>query len=66
MTGAEDSRRAERSGDGLAEFGSNLNRLPQSDGAPLLRPEQRQVGQALDAEPAWKTTLHRGFREDGG
>ena len=29
---------------------------------PLLGPEHRQVGQALDAEPARKPTLHRGFR----
>ena len=37
----------------------------QSDGAPLLGPEHRQVGQALDAKPARKATLHRGFRQDG-
>ena len=37
--------------DGSAEFGSILCRRLQSDGAPLLGPEHRQVGQALDAEP---------------
>src|SRR5271157_6024461 len=47
-------------------FGSNLSRRLQSDGAPLLGPEHRQVGQALDAEPARKPTLHRGFRQSGG
>jgi hypothetical protein len=51
---------------GSAEFGPNLNRLSQSHCAPLLRPEHWQVGQALDAEPAWKATLHRGFCQDGG
>ena len=45
-----------------AEFGSNLSRLLQSHGAPLLGPEHRQVGQALDAETARKPTLHRGFQ----
>ena len=30
-----------------------------------LGPERRQVGQALDAEPARKPTPHRGFRQDG-
>ena len=45
---------------------SALSRLLQSDGAPLLGPEHRQVGQALDAEPARKPTLHRGFRQDRG
>ena len=29
--------------DGSAEFGSNLSRRLQSDGAPLLGPEHRQV-----------------------
>ena len=48
---------------GSAEFGSNLSRRLQSDGAPLLGPEHRQVGQALDAEPARKPTLHRGFKQ---
>ena len=52
--------------DGSAEFGSNLSRRLQSDGTPLLGPEHRQVGQALDAEPARKPTLHRGFRQIGG
>jgi hypothetical protein len=32
----------------------------------LLGPEHRQISQALDAEPAWKATLHRCFRQDGG
>ena len=52
--------------DGSAEFGSNLNRLLQSDGAPLLGPEHRQVGQALDAEPARKAALLRSLRQNGG
>ena len=51
---------------GSAEFDSNLNRLPQSHCAPLLGPENWQVGQALDAEPAWKATLECSFRQDGG
>ena len=42
--------------DGSAEFGSNLSRRLQSDPAPLLGPQHRQVGQALDAEPARKPT----------
>ena len=33
--------------------------------APQIGPEHRQVGQALDAEPARKPTPHRGFRQDG-
>jgi hypothetical protein len=37
---------------GSTKFGSNLNRLSQPHCAPLLGPEHRQVGQALDAEPA--------------
>ena len=52
--------------DGSAEFGSNLSRRLQSDGAPLLGPKHRQVDQALDAEPARKATLHRGFRQGEG
>ncbi len=32
----------------------------------MLGPEHRQVGQALDAEPARKPTLHRGYRQSGG
>ena len=55
--GAFAARGKER--DGSAEFGSNLSRRLQSDGAPLLGPEHRQVGQALEAEPARKPTLHR-------
>jgi hypothetical protein len=47
-------------------FGSNLNRLSQPHGAPLLGPEHRQTSQALDAEPAREATLHRGFRQGGG
>ena len=39
----------EKERDGSAEFGSNLSRRLQSDCAPLLGPEHRQVGQALDA-----------------
>ena len=34
--------------------------------AEAPRPEHWQVGQALDAEPARKATLHRGFRQDRG
>ena len=50
-------RRAARSAlPGSAEFGSNLSRRLQSDGAPLLGPEHRKVGQALDAETARKPT----------
>ncbi len=45
--------------DGSAEFGSNLSRRLQSDGGPLLGPEHRQVGQALDAETARKPTPSR-------
>jgi hypothetical protein len=51
---------------GSAEFGANLNRLSQSYRAPLLGPEHWQVGQALDVEPTWKATLHRGFRQYRG
>ena len=52
--------------DSLDQMGSaRRNRLLQSDGPPLLGPEHRQVGQALDAEPTGKTTLHLGFRQDG-
>jgi hypothetical protein len=49
-----------------AGLGLRLNRLLQSDGAPLLGPEHRQVDKALDAEPARKATLHRGSRQNGG
>jgi hypothetical protein len=49
---------------GSAEFG--LNRLLQPHCAPLLGPEHWQVGQALDVEPTWKATLHRGFRQYRG
>jgi hypothetical protein len=51
---------------GSAEFGPNLNRLSQSHCVPLLGPEHWQLGQALDAEPARKATLHRGFRQYRG
>ena len=51
--------------DGSAEFGSSLSRRLQSQVAPLLGPKHRQVGQALDAESARKSTLDRGFRQDG-
>ena len=33
-------------------FGLQLNWRLQSQGAPLLGPQHRQVGQALDAKPA--------------
>ena len=34
--------------------------------SPLLGPEHRQVGQALDAEPARKAALLRSLRQNGG
>src|ERR1700733_8025879 len=43
-----------------------LNRLLQSEHAPLLGPEHRQVDQAFDAKAARQATLHSRLFEGGG